>query len=349
MGSILFQFLFICLFSIMPVMKPFYAQAENQYTEIIQSVQPQQTETQESSDYTNGVSVNGHLKVVGTQLCNEKGEPIVLKGMSSHGIQWFGNFANAQSMQIMRKHGANLFRIAMYTEENGYLSQPALKEQVIQIADTAIQNDMYFIIDWHILSDGNPMTHLQEAKTFFSEMAEKYKDSPAVIYEICNEPNGNISWTNDVKPYAQELIQTIRAIDNDSVILVGSPTWSQDLHIAAQDPLQVPNIMYTCHFYAGTHTDFLRNRIDEVLQKGIPVFVSEWGVSQADGSNGIFYEETEKWLNFLSERKISWANWSLCNKAESSAALKSDTDSNGFWTEQNLSESGQLVFQHFQP
>ena len=147
------------------------------------------------------------------------------------GLQWYGSFANAQSIRNTAQHGANVFRLAMYTGEGGYLSQPeAMKQTLIAAADAAIAQDLYVILDWHILSDGDPSAHTEEAVAFFTEMAKRYKDSPAVLYEICNEPNGNISWSGNVKPYAEKVVQAIRAQAPKAVILIGSPTWSQDIH-----------------------------------------------------------------------------------------------------------------------
>ena len=159
----------------------------------------------------------------------------------------------------------------MYTGEGGYLSQPAaVKAQLIAAVDAAIQADLYVIIDWHILSDGNPAAHTDQAVAFFTEMAQRYGDNPAVLFEICNEPNGNITWSGNVKPYAQRVVSAIRAYAPRSIILVGSPTWSQDIHQAAADPLQGTNLMYTLHFYAGTHGDWLRQRADQALAQGLP-------------------------------------------------------------------------------
>lgn len=295
-----------------------------------------------------GASENGWLQVKGTQLCNERGEPVALHGMSSHGLQWFGQFANRKSIQNTAAFGANLFRVAMYTGEGGYVSQPEnIKKQAIAAIDAAIAQDMYVIIDWHILSDGNPMTYVEQAEAFFSEMAQRYKDRPEVLYEICNEPNGSVTWSGDIKPYAQRVIRAIRAQSEKGIILVGSGTWSQDIHLAAEDPLEGENILYTLHFYAGTHGEELRRRIDESMAKGLPVFVSEWGTSRADGSGGVFLPESQVWLDFLAERGISWANWSLCDKAESSAALKPGTPSSRAWTLDDLSDSGRFVFARF--
>ena len=213
--------------------------------------------------------------------------------------------------------------------------------------DNAVANDMYAIIDWHILSDGNPMTYKNEAKEFFAEMAQKYKNSKAVIYEICNEPNGNISWSKDVKPYAEEIINTIRTYDSNAIILVGNPQWDQDLDSVVADRLSGNNIMYTCHFYAGTHTQWLRDKITNALNNGIPIFVSEWGTSSADGNGGVFTDETNRWLNYMADKKISWCNWSLCDKNETSAALNQGANASDGLSNSELSDSGKIVFNSF--
>ena len=296
----------------------------------------------------NGVAENGWLQVKGARLCNEMGEPIILHGMSSHGLQWFGQFASAEAINNIAAWGANLFRIAMYTSEGGYLENPdVIKEKVIAAADAAVSRNLYVIIDWHILSDGNPMEHIQEAEIFFSDMARRYRDCPAVLYEICNEPNGNITWERDIKPYAERIVHVIREQSPRAVILIGSGTWSQDIHIAARSPLDSENVMYTFHFYAGTHGENLRQRLRDAVTGGLPVFVSEWGTSRADGSGGVYLEESAIWLNLLDELGISWANWSLCDKNETSAALCPGTAPDGVRDEKNLSASGGFVFSRF--
>lgn len=308
--------------------------------------EPQQEQTTVAT-VSGGVSENGQLKVVGTQLCNEKGEVVVLRGMSSHGLQWFPQFVSNDYIKAVGARGANVMRFAMYTDENGYISNHSVKNTLTTAVDNAVANDMYAIIDWHILSDGNPMTYKNEAKEFFAEIAQKYKNSKGVIYEICNEPNGNISWSKDVKPYAEEIINTIRTYDSDAIILVGNPQWDQDLDSVVADRLSGNNIMYTCHFYAGTHTQWLRDKITNALNNGIPVFVSEWGTSSADGNGGVFADETNKWLNYMADKKISWCNWSLCDKNETSAALNQGTNASEGLSDSELSDSGKIVFRSF--
>lgn len=294
-----------------------------------------------------GISENGALIVSGANLTNSKGETVVLHGMSTHGIQWYPNFINENVLYSLKDSGANLIRIALYTQEGGYLSNPGLKQVLTNAVDMVTQMDMYAIIDWHILSDGNPNAHISEAKSFFSQMAARYRDNPGVIFEICNEPNGNVTWSKDIKPYAEEIISVIRAAGSNAVILVGSPTYSQDLHEAAKNPINAENIMYTCHFYAGTHTGWLRDRISDARNRGLAVFVSEWGTSDASGSGGVYIDESQKWIDFMRQNNISWANWSLCDKNESSAAVVNGADISDGISQSELSESGRFVWKNF--
>ncbi|RKP53167.1 hypothetical protein D7Z26_15685 [Cohnella endophytica] len=289
------------------------------------------------------VPAYGQIKVVGNQLVSQAGTPIQLKGMSSHGLQYYGNYVNKNSIQWLRDDwDASLFRVAMYTAENGYISNPSLKDKVKEAVQAAIDLGIYVIIDWHILSDGDPNTYKTQAKAFFQEMATLYGSYPNVIYEICNEPNG-VSWSGQIKPYAQEIIPAIRAIDPDNIIIVGTGNWSQDVDQAADSPLSYSNVMYSVHFYAGTHGQSLRDKVTYARNKGIAIFATEWGTSSASGDGGPYPTQSTEWLNFLDSNKISWANWSLSTKAESSAALLPSASVNGGWTSAQLTTSGQYV------
>jgi len=299
----------------------------------------------------NGVLRHGRLKAVNGKIIDKNGDNVILKGMSSHGLVWFPKFANKYSIQKTKESGANIFRAAMYTEEyGGYTTGENEKknsEKILYSAvDNAISLDMYAIIDWHILNDANPQKHKSEALNFFDEVSKKYAGNPAVIYEICNEPHG-VSWKNDIKPYAEEVIPVIRKNSPDALIIVGSNTWSQDVDEAAEDLLEFENIAYAFHFYSGTHKlDSFKPKIEKALSKGATIFVSEWGTSDSSGNNGNYFDEAKKWLDYLDEKAISRINWSLCDKNESSAALLSGTDSEN-WNEENLSKSGQFVFDSF--
>ena len=183
--------------------------------------------------------------------------------------------------------------------------------------------------------------HKEEAKEFFREMSLKYKDYSNVIYEICNEPNGNVTWENNIKPYAEEVIKEIRENSKKSIIIVGTPTWSQEVDKPAKNKINDELVMYALHFYSGTHTEWLRERVKEAL-KNIPIFVSEWGVSDASGNGGVYKEETIKWINFMKENNLSYAVWSLSDKNESSALLIPGASENKI-IDDNLSEAGKFI------
>lgn len=291
-----------------------------------------------------GVSKNGWLSVDGTQLKNAYGHGVVLKGMSTHGLQWFSQYTSSQSVENTKAYGANVFRIAMYVDEDGYRSSPTqMKEKLIKAVDTAIALDMYVVIDFHTLTTNKPEEYVEEAKQFFKEMAQKYGDNPAVIFEICNEFYGDITW-RDIKPYAQEVINVIRSYTKQSIILIGTSTWGQDIDQVKEDPIQETNIMYTTHFYAGTHHQDLRDKIEDALASGLPICISEWGVSAADGNGGVYVESAQEWIDFMHKYNLSWMNWSLCDKDESSAALKKGTSPYSVWKDEDFSDSGKFVF-----
>ena len=286
------------------------------------------------------------LKAKDGFIFDEAGEKVQLRGMSSHGIAWYPHFYNAGSLKTLKEDWKiSLFRIAMYTEEwGGYISTPDKnKTKVNELVQTAIDLGLYVIIDWHILRDGNPRTHEKEAAIFFDEMSKKWGSYPNVIYEICNEPNGWVNWYNGIKDYANMIIPVIRKNAPKSLVIVGTGNWSQNIHEAANEPLAFENIAYALHFYAGTHGDWLMNRISEAKAKNATIFVSEWGVSQANGSGGVYKAESQKWLDFLEKEKISWANWSLAPKNETSAALRENASPIGDWDEADLTESGRWV------
>jgi endoglucanase len=203
---------------------------------------------------------------------------------------------------------------------------------------------MYVIVDWHILSDGNPNQHRAQAKKFFRRLAKKYKNQNNVLYEICNEPNGNVTWEKDIKPYAKSMIKTIRKYNKKAIVIVGTPTWSQDVDVAAQSPLKGNNIMYTLHFYAATHKEWIQEKLKEAHKKGLPVIVTEFSICDASGNGGLDKASGNKWMRLLNRYNISYAAWSLCNKDESSALLSSSCTKTSGWGKKDLSAAGKWYF-----
>ena len=295
------------------------------------------------------VTAQGALAVDGTQLVDASGNAVQLKGISTHGLAWYPDYVNEECFrQLKEEWGVNVVRLAMYTAEyGGYCSggdQDALKELVRTGVEYAVECGLYVIIDWHILSDGNPNTYLTQAKEFFAEMSDFYKDYNNVLYEICNEPNGGTSWS-EVKQYAEQVIEVIRENDKDGIILVGTPNWSQYVDQAAADPITgYDNIMYTLHYYAATHTEALRSTLIQAVEDGLPVFVSEYGICDASGNGAIDEFQANQWVDTLDEYKISYVAWNLSNKSETSAVFKSSCSKIKGFTADDLSDSGRWLY-----
>lgn len=297
-----------------------------------------------------GAKEPGALSVEGTQLVDEEGNPVQLKGISTHGLAWYPQYVNeACFRQLGEEWGMDVVRLAMYTAEGGGYctdgNQDALKALVREGVEYATDCGLYVIIDWHILSDGNPNAHLEEAEAFFREMSAEYADYDNVIYEICNEPNGGVSWA-EIKSYAEQVIAVIREQDGDGIILVGTPNWSQYVEQAVADPITgYDNIMYTLHFYASTHKDSLRGAMVQAIAAGLPIFVSEYGICDASGNGGIDAAQADEWVRAMDEYGISYVAWNLSNKAETSAILKSSCSRTSGFSEEDLSDSGKWLLE----
>lgn len=292
----------------------------------------------------------GRLHVKGTKLVDKKGHEVQLSGVSTHGLSWYPQYVNDKCFaQLHDKWGANVVRLAMYTEEyNGYCSGDAknrsdLKKLIKKGVRLAKKHKMYVIVDWHILSDGNPNSHKKEAKAFFREMSREFKGYNNVIYEICNEPNNGTSW-KEIKSYARSVISTIRKNDKKAVIVVGTPTWSQDVDQAAADPIKGDNIMYALHFYAATHKTDLRNKMTAAINKGLPVFVTEYGICDASGNGAIDKKEADRWIKTMDEYGVSYIAWNLSNKQESSSIIKSSCPKVSGFKKSELSDEGRWLY-----
>lgn len=307
----------------------------------------------------------GQLYVEGTQLMSSiTNEPVQLRGMSSYGLYMCTGFFNEDTIQtLVQDWGCSVIRIAMYTvgTADGYIERPdRYFEQVCDITDICIEQGVYVICDWHILADGDPNQYKAEALDFFERYSAIYADSPNVLYEICNEPNGEcfddptqtVSWENCIKPYAEDVIDVIRGNDPDNVIIVGTSTWSHDVHIASESPIEgEDNLMYTFHFYAGSSGQETRDIVQQALDNGLPVFCTEWGTTYDSGNGGPCLEESDEWIAFMNERNISWCNWSIGGAAaETSNALiymsnilEPIEKIQGHWPDEFISASGLYV------
>ncbi|MCZ4124678.1 cellulase family glycosylhydrolase [Streptomyces sp. H39-S7] len=296
------------------------------------------------------VGINGQLQVCGVHLCNQYNRPVQLRGMSTHGLQWFSQCNNATSLDALAKDWkSDLLRIAMYVQENGYETDPAgFTGRVNNLVDLAEARGMYALIDFHTLTPGDPNYNLARAKTFFASVAARNANKKNVIYEIANEPNG-VSWAA-IKSYAEQVIPVIRAADPDAVVIVGTRGWSS---LGVSDgsseseiinaPVNAANIMYAFHFYAASHKDNYRAAVSRAASH-LPLFVTEFGTVSASGGGAMDRASTTAWLDLLDQLDISYANWTFSDASESSAALRPGTcGGSDYGSSGVLTESGALI------
>nr|UNG40330.1 glycoside hydrolase family 5 subfamily 2 [Rhamnusium bicolor] len=296
------------------------------------------------------VSVHGQLSVDGVNLVDENGDPVQLKGMSLFWDIWMPQYYNQESIDGIHDYcHSNVVRSAMAIEsllDGGYLIDPEDSlERLYAVIDAAIEDDIYVIVDWH---EENAHKHLAQAKEFFDIISKKYGNYSNIIYETFNEPV-NAAWSAVLKPYHEEVIKTIRANDPDNVIVVGTPNWSQRVDDAAADPITAyDNIMYTLHYYAATHKQWLRDTVQRALDQGLPIFVTEYGTVQADATGPIDLVESRLWWDFLDENNISYVNWAISDKLEEASVLVVNATAEEVCRDEYLTESGRLVVEQNQ-
>ena len=299
------------------------------------------------------------LHVEGTALMNESGDTVELKGMSFGWNVLWPRFYNADAVDhVVNDWGAEIVRAAVGVELRAseaqarcYLDDPDFgKVSACTIVDAAIENGVYVLVDWHAHG-----LHTEAAVEFFTYMASRYKGVPNVIYEIWNEPSykdhvNQIDYTwAEIKEYSETVIAAIRTIEKDAVIIVGTPRWSQNVDEAANDPITgYDNLMYTLHFYAGTHKEWLREKGDYAMSKGLALFVTECGGMNADGQGPVDEESTQAWIEWMEDNDISYLFWSISDKKETCSMLYPSALSEGPWTDADISPWGSFVKKNLQ-
>lgn len=286
------------------------------------------------------VERHGQLRVEGNRILGADGRPAVLRGMSLFWSQWKGGFYNRHVIRwLAQDWRVDVVRVAVAVEPGGYLEHPEREWRKAERAiEAAIGAGLYVIVDWHA-----HQPHPEAAADFFERVARRWGDRPNLIYETWNEPLPAHGWAEVVKPYHETVIARIRAHDPDNLIVAGVPSWTQDVDVAARDPLAFDHVAYALHFYAGTHGQELRDKAQAALDAGAALFVSEWGTTNADGDGPVDVEASRLWWEFMGANQLSDLNWSINDKRESSAALRPGASRRGGWRERDLTESGRLV------
>ncbi len=304
-----------------------------------------------SANRVGPVSTYGELKKSGNKLVgscpNYASTPVQVRGMSlfwSSAEREASDFYSANALNLMvQDMGIEVIRFALGVDEKDGGSNESdnrrfyvrdgendQKARVKSMVYSAVQNDIYIIIDWHVETANNAYT--EKAKDFFSWAAKEFGKTNNVIFEVWNEPTDGANMSN-VATHANAVIKAIRDAGSDNLVLVGSPGWSSQPNDCANAGIQDPKNNFACtlHFYAASHSqsgDYAKNA-QKALDAGIPVFASEWGTVNAQGDGSPNESESQKWVNWMAQKNISWANWSASAKSETSAAFSTNIITDG--------------------
>ena len=303
------------------------------------------------ADEDDAVVAVSPLRVEGTKLVDSKGQPVAMHGISIGWHNLWPRFYNSgAALTLANDWNCKLIRAAIGADDlgemlngttyhPGYITDPqGALEKLFAVVDGAIAGGAYVIVDWH-----SHRLHLAEATEFFTAVANRYKGTPNVIYELFNEPV-NDSW-EDLKAYAESLIATITSIDNSHpLILMGCPRWDQAIELPAADPIKTyDNVMYTMHFYAGTHKEWLREVSDAAMAAGLPIFISECAAMTASGDGPLDMESWKEWADWADARGINIVLWSLSDKDESCSMLTPAATSEGPWPDEVVKPWGKIA------
>lgn len=311
------------------------------------------------------VKTYGQLYVVNGLITTRTKSPVILRGVSSAPLNECNGFFGAETVKtIAEDWGADVLRIAVPADkgEDSYITNAdKVFKQTCEIIDHCIAQGIYVIVNWHNYNDGDPNANKKKAVEFFTRIAGIYADSPNVMYEICNEPNGirsgdkkkrAVDWNATIKPFAEAVIKAIRAIDKDNIIIVGTTDYSRDIDKAAASPIKGVNICYSVHFSAATDGEALQEKITAAKDKGLCILVTEWKATDSSGVSAADAQNSSVWLDFLEENKIGWINaYIYANNTSNMNGLLFDTNGRysiedifaGHWPDGLISDSGIIV------
>lgn len=318
-----------------------------------------------SSEFANNDYIGewGRLKLVGNQLCSEKGNPIQLRGWSTNSINYDEVLPclAENGFKAMKTWGANIVRLAVYPKNSkgSYSSTTDLAiEKYIRYAS---EQKMYVLVDWHVSdSDGNsgdPATYKDQAIQMFTNITKFCSDNgySNVLYEICSDcyagttEEPDVTWA-DIKSYANEVLPVIENGDPGAIVVIGVPHWDQNILEAVESPIEPESypdlgLMYAFHFSACNHMYLIGNM--QKASASLPIFVSQWSTTTYDDAGTTLCDENATYfMSYLRPegnnggQLISWCNWAWGQK---DGALYSMKDCSTDYNSATLSASGNYV------
>lgn len=296
------------------------------------------------------------IKVSGNRLVDPEGKEVWLQGVAIPGLEIVpeGHGVVQSTKVAIEEWKANVVRIAV--KDQFWFGQgketpkskgqtdggKAYRELVDSAVNMAANRGCYVVIDNHVFRAVKP-----EQLEFWKEVATKYKNHPAVLFDIINEPHG-ISWevwrnggfVEEKKkgvdesaflseaekranegfdsPGMQKLVEVIREIGAKNIIIAGGLDWAYDLtgilEGYALEDRTGNGIMYSTHVYPWK-TEWQKRFLDAAEK--YPLFLGEVG---ADVKKMSFLpperqEDPATWvpdmLAVIQKYRLNWTGWSF--------------------------------------
>jgi endoglucanase len=290
------------------------------------------------------VGVHGRLHISGNKFVDQNGNPVTLHGMSMYDWSQQGQqFYNATAVgNLVSEEKCAVLRVPINPS-----NYPGAVGRVQTVINACIANGIYCILDWHPAGASD----VNNASAYFVTMAQAYHNVPNVMYEPWNEPNGSTASTwAQVKAYHEQVMKAVRPIDPENIFILGTPQWDQLPQDAAADPVtDQTNVAYTVHFYAASHPlASFQPGIETALNKGLAIFVTEYGGVSANGNGTFDVAETQKWWTFLDANGIGSTNWAVETNTETSSVFTTNASATGPWPASQITNSGNIVFPYIQ-
>ena len=293
------------------------------------------------------VQKHGDLRISGKHIVDKNGAVTSLAGpsffWSNTGWGQDRFYTKGAVTTFAKDWKAGIVRVAVGAQNDGSIlkDRRGNLQRAQTVIEAAIDNGLYVIVDWH---SHQAERDVKEAQAFFMHIAKRYGHTPNIIYEIYNEPLDTTDWNRVIKPYSEVMIKTIRQVDPDNLIIVGTQSWATEVDKAADNPIRgQKNILYALHFYAATHKEFVRDKAEYAIKKGLPLIISEWGSVTYSGDGYVDIDSSIEWMKFAKKHGLTHLNWAVSDKDESASMLKPGASSHGGWQEKDLTISGRLA------
>jgi endoglucanase len=292
-------------------------------------------------------------------LRSDTGELQLLRGVNRSGLEYTeptdagflaaADFTLDEVRQMVVNWGANVLRIPFNQEwalrGRGDHSAEEYLAGLDQVVSWAAELSAYTILDLQWLDADTVYGHTRDENrvkqpnrvaptpnadsiVLWRALAERYRDEPAVIFDLFNEPHDPLSddflpihligedgaivesdesfvGPEEWNPWAERLVSEIRAVRPDGLIVVGGVDWAFDLTDVRVD---APNIVYSAHIYPNRDQDDWDKALGRAAE--VPVLVGEWGGADGDLRFG------RNLAALMDHLRLGWTAWSWVDRPQ---------------------------------